>query len=65
MVCGGQKYGMLWALAKDYASYADILKQKGDLSKARENLGKAIEILGECGADAWVERYQKELAELS
>ncbi len=28
----------------------------------RWNLGKAIEILKECGADGWVEKYEKELA---
>ena len=33
--------------------------------KARENLGKAIEILKECGADGWVNKYEKELALLS
>jgi len=30
-----------------------------------ENLGKAIEILKECGADGWVEKYEKELAKTS
>jgi hypothetical protein len=29
---------------------------------ARENLSKAIEMLKECGADGWVERFAKELA---
>ncbi len=32
------------------------------IPKARENLGKAIEILEGCGADGWVEKYEKELA---
>lgn len=27
--------------------------------------GKIIEILKECGADGWVEKYEKELAALS
>jgi len=57
--------GMMWHLARDYAVYADLYKQKGDQSKAKENLNNAIEILKECGADGWVERYEKELAELS
>jgi tetratricopeptide (TPR) repeat protein len=60
-----QKYGMMWDLAQDYALYAELYKRKGDPSKARENLNKAINILKECGADGWVERYEKELASLS
>jgi len=41
-----------------------ILLEKRDGLKARENLGKAIEILKECGADGWVEKFEKELAVL-
>jgi class 3 adenylate cyclase/tetratricopeptide (TPR) repeat protein len=58
------KYGMIWHLARDYALYAELLKRKGDLTKAKENLTKAIKIFKECGADGWVEKYEKELAEL-
>jgi len=60
-----QKYGMMWNLAQDYALYAELFKRKGDLSKAKEKLNKAIDIFKECGADGWVERYEKELASLS
>jgi len=56
---------MRWNLGRDYALYAQLFKRKGDLSKARENLGRAIEILKECGADGWVEKYEKELALVS
>jgi len=42
-----------------------LFKRKGDLPKARERLNKGIEIFKECGADGWVERYEKELAPLS
>jgi hypothetical protein len=35
------------------------------ITKAKENLNKAIEIMEECGADGWVEKYEKELAKLS
>ena len=59
------KYGMMWNLARDYALYAELFKRKGNLSKAREKLSKAIEIFKECGADGWVEKYEKELATLS
>jgi len=60
-----QKYGIMGYLAQDYALYAEWFKRKGDPSKAKENLIKAIEIFKECGADGWVERYEKELASLS
>jgi tetratricopeptide (TPR) repeat protein len=57
--------GMRWHLGKDYSNYAELFKRKDDLPKAKENLNKAIEILRECGADGWVEKYEKELAALS
>lgn len=57
--------GIRWYLATDYAVYGDVLKRKGDQSGAKENLTKAIEIFKECGADGWVEKYEKELTALS
>jgi tetratricopeptide (TPR) repeat protein len=57
--------GMKWHLGRDYALYAEFFRRKGDLVKAKEKLSKAIEIFKECGADGWVEKYEKELAELS
>jgi len=59
-----KRNGMMWYLGRDYASYAELLKRKGDLSRARENLNTAIGILKECGADGWVKRYEEELAKL-
>jgi tetratricopeptide (TPR) repeat protein len=59
------RYGLMWNLGRDYALYAELFKRKGDQSKAKENLGKAIDIFKECGADGWVEKYEKELATLS
>jgi tetratricopeptide (TPR) repeat protein len=56
-----QKNRMMFHLGQDYALYAELFKRKGDRLKAREILGKAIEILKECGADGWVEKYEKEL----
>ena len=38
---------------------------EGDHLKAKENLGKAIKILKECGADGWVEKFENELAAIS
>ena len=57
--------GMMWNLGRDYALYAELFKRKGDHPKAKENLNKAIEILKECGADGWVEKYEKELVALA
>ena len=52
-------------LARDYLSYADLLTKKGDRQKAIENLGKAIETFKECGADGWVEKAERKLAEMA
>ena len=42
------------------------LKNRGGLeAMEKENLKKAIEIYRECGADGWVEKYEKELAVIS
>jgi tetratricopeptide (TPR) repeat protein len=57
--------GMMFALGKDYAAYAELLKRKGDTPKAKEHLGKAVEMYEKCGADGWVERAKKELQDLS
>ena len=54
----------MWSLGCGYALYAELFKRKGDQTKAKENLNKAIEIFNECGADRWTEKYEKELAEL-
>jgi class 3 adenylate cyclase/tetratricopeptide (TPR) repeat protein len=59
-----KRTGMIWHLGRDSALYAEYFKRKGDLSKAKENLNKAIEIFSECSADGWVEKYEKELATL-
>ena len=55
---------MQWNLAQDYALYSEFYNRKGDLSKAKEKLNTAIDIFKECGADGWVERYEKDLAAL-
>ncbi|PQP34895.1 hypothetical protein C6A37_05365 [Desulfobacteraceae bacterium SEEP-SAG9] len=64
-IATNQKYGMRWNLAQDHALYAEVFKRKSNPSKAKENLYKAIQIFTECGADGWVERYEKELVSLS
>ena len=55
---------MMWNLAQDYALYAELFKRKEDFPKAKENLTKAIGIFKECGADGWVDKYEKELTAL-
>jgi class 3 adenylate cyclase/tetratricopeptide (TPR) repeat protein len=60
-----QRNQTIFDLGKDYALYAELFKRKGDRLKAQENLRKAIEILKECGADGWVEKYKQELTTLS
>ena len=57
--------GTSWSLGGDYALYSELFKRKGDITKAKESLGKAIEIFKECGADGWVSKYEKELALIS
>jgi class 3 adenylate cyclase/tetratricopeptide (TPR) repeat protein len=54
----------MFSLAKDYALYADLFKRKDDIPKAKETLSKTIEIYKKCGADGWVEKYEKELTTL-
>ena len=56
--------GMNYRLGMDYALYGDYFRRKGDSIKAQNEIGRAIETLQECGADGWVEKYKKELAEL-
>jgi tetratricopeptide (TPR) repeat protein len=56
--------GMRWQLAYDHALYADWFKKKGDIQGAKEQLTKAIDLFRECGADGWVTRTEKTLAEL-
>jgi hypothetical protein len=49
----------------DHACYANWFKKKDDRTGAKEQLTKAIDIFKECGADGWVEKYEKELALIS
>jgi tetratricopeptide (TPR) repeat protein len=60
-----QRNGMKLDLGRDYKLYAEWFKRKGDQPRTKENLRKAIDILKECGADGWVEKYEKELEPIS
>jgi len=57
--------GRRFELGLDHALYGEFFKRERDRTKAKEQFGKAVDILRECGADGWVEKYQKELAGLS
>ena len=57
--------GMRLHLATDRTCYANWFKKKDDRTGVKEQLTKAIDIFRECGADGWVEKYEKELALIS
>ena len=57
--------GLKMRLGWNYALYGDFFKRQGDRINAQNEFGKAVKILRECGADGWVETYEKELAALS
>jgi class 3 adenylate cyclase/tetratricopeptide (TPR) repeat protein len=60
-----QRNRMRFHLGRDYAVYADLFKRKGETFKAKEQMGKAMEIYKECGADGWVKKAEEELEKLS
>ena len=60
-----ERNGMGFHLARDYALYAELFKRTGDIFQAKVQMGKAIEIYKECGADGWVTKAEEELAKLS
>jgi hypothetical protein len=55
---------MMLQLAKNHAFYGYLLNRKGERTKAKEALCNAIEIFKECGADGWIDKYEKEMAQL-
>ena len=59
-----QKNGQRWNLSTDYIIYTELFKRKKEKVKAKKSLSQAIELYQECGADVWVKKYKKELAEL-
>ena len=59
-----ERNGVMFELGMDFALYAELFRRKEDRSKAKENLAKAINIFKECGADGWVEKYEKKLSAL-
>jgi hypothetical protein len=60
-----EQNGMRFELGRDYAVYAELFKRKGDSVGAKQQLGKAIEIYKECGADGWVTKAEGELLKMA
>ena len=60
-----QQVGFRLYLGYNHSFYAQFFKSQNNPLKAREQMNKAIDIMKECGADGWVERYEKELAEMN
>jgi hypothetical protein len=56
---------MRFHLGRDYAVYAELFRRQGDRAAAKEQLGKAMDIYKECGADGWVTKTEEALAKLS
>ena len=59
-----QRNGKKFHLGQDYALYADFYKRTNDPQKTDEYLNQAIQIFKECGADGWVEKYEKQVREV-
>ncbi len=64
-IAADERNGMRWHLARDYALYGELFKRKGDRVTSKEQLGRAIEIYKECGADGWVTKAEEELASMA
>jgi tetratricopeptide (TPR) repeat protein len=60
-----ERNGMRFHLGRDFALYGELFIFQKDRAKAQQNLGKAIEILKECGADGFVRKYEEEIAKLT
>ena len=59
-----KRNGTMFELGRAHASYAELLKRKGDMPGAKENLKKVIEIYRECGADGRLKEAEEALAEV-
>jgi uncharacterized protein YyaL (SSP411 family) len=63
-IAADERNGVMFELGMDFALYAELFRRKEDRSKAKENQAKAINIFKECGADGWVEKYEKKMSAL-
>jgi hypothetical protein len=60
-----KRNGTIWFLANDYALSASLFQRKGDLTKAKESLKKAIDMFEECTADGWAKKVEKQLQKIN
>ena len=60
-----KKNSTIWSLGSNYAYYAKLFRRRGDLTRFKQNLKKAIEIFKECGARGWAKKYEQELVTFS
>jgi class 3 adenylate cyclase/tetratricopeptide (TPR) repeat protein len=60
-----QRNGARFQLGLDHALYAEFFRRLKDSIKTQQELGKAIEILSECGAEGWVKKYETEMAKVT
>jgi tetratricopeptide (TPR) repeat protein len=61
-IAADERIGTRWSLAQDHAVLSELHQKKNDRASAKHHLSRAIEIMQECGADGWVQRYQKALS---
>lgn len=59
-----KQYGKIWDLAMDYMLYAELYLQKKDQFMAEEYFEKALKIFKICGADGWIDKYEKKLEKI-
>jgi len=59
-----KRNGMMCDLGRDYALYGEFFKGKGESSKAKEFLERAIGIFKECGADGWTRKTEEALSQV-
>ena len=59
-----KKNKMNWLLGHDHVLLSKISRLREDILGANEELSNAIKIYKGCGADGWVEKYEKQLATL-
>ena len=60
-IATNEKYGTKTFSWKPYVVYSEFFQRRNNLPQASEQMTKAIDIMKECGADGWVDRYEKEL----
>ncbi len=64
-IAADRRNGMTFHVGRDFALHSELCKKQGDQAKAKDNLRKAIEIYKACGADGWVSRAERKLADFA